>query len=195
MSDVRRREFGLRTSDFGASVAPGATWPFQRVSPTAATIKEFHGRLDRYLKLHREAEAKVGPIPKSSNPAAITKHEQALGEAIRSARPVAREGDLFTSPVAALLRRLIARNLAGRRDLDRHAFIVSQPEAALHVNDSYPSTIPLGTVPAGLLKALPTLPDGLDYRFVNTALILRDRDANLVVDILPGAVPSRFGTR
>jgi hypothetical protein len=44
-------------------------------------------------------------------------------------------------------------------------------------------------VPPLILVNLPRLPDGLEYRFMGRDLILRDRDANIIVDFLPGAVP------
>jgi hypothetical protein len=59
----------------------------------------------------------------------------------------------------------------------------------LKVNQSYPTKIPLVTVPAGLLKQLPTLPEALEYRLVDRRLLLRDRDANLVIDVLVGTTP------
>jgi hypothetical protein len=57
------------------------------------------------------------------------------------------------------------------------------------VNDEYPKSIPLATVPPKLLAALPPLPHGLEYRFVGRRLILHDTLTNLVVDILENAIP------
>ena len=45
------------------------------------------------------------------------------------------------------------------------------------------------TVPAASLLVLPPLPDTLDYRFVGRDLVLRDAEANLIVDYIVGAVP------
>jgi hypothetical protein len=36
--------------------------------------------------------------------------------------------------------------------------------------------------------ALPTLPQGLEFRFVGRNLILLDTEANLIVDFIPNAV-------
>jgi hypothetical protein len=57
------------------------------------------------------------------------------------------------------------------------------------VNTLYPEKAALATVPPLILVNLPRLPDGLEYRFMGRDLILRDRDANVVVDFVPGAVP------
>jgi hypothetical protein len=56
------------------------------------------------------------------------------------------------------------------------------------VNGAYPKNQPHGTVPANILKILPTLPEGLEYRFIDTTLIVRDTRANLIVDYMPNAM-------
>jgi hypothetical protein len=61
----------------------------------------------------------------------------------------------------------------------------------LKVNQPYPTTIPLVSAPAKLLAELPMLPEALEYRLVDRYFLLRDRDANLIVDVLPGVLPSR----
>jgi hypothetical protein len=61
------------------------------------------------------------------------------------------------------------------------------------VNAPYPPNVPYTTLPPALLLRLPTLPDGLEYRFVGRALILRDVDAALIVDFLPNALPEVAG--
>jgi hypothetical protein len=43
-------------------------------------------------------------------------------------------------------------------------------------------------MPANILKLLPPLPEGLEYRFVDTALVIRDTRANLIVDYMPDAM-------
>jgi hypothetical protein len=148
--------------------------------------------VNRYLKLHKQLEAKIGPLPKTADPAAITRRQRALGEAIREARADDRQGEIFTPRAAALMRQLIADDLARRTPVDRRAFVASQPGVALHVNDFYPTTVPLATVPPAMLYSLPRLPQGLQYRFVGSSLILFDVDPNLVVDIVPDAVPARY---
>jgi hypothetical protein len=55
---------------------------------------------------------------------------------------------------------------------------------------TYPSSLPLGTVPARLLRELPDLPPELEYRIVARHLILRDAKANIIVDFIRNAVPT-----
>jgi hypothetical protein len=59
----------------------------------------------------------------------------------------------------------------------------------LDVNQAYPSSVPLQSTPASLLLNLPHLPKGLDYRIVGRRLVLRDVNANLIIDIIPDALP------
>ena len=66
----------------------------------------------------------------------------------------------------------------------------SEPVAVpLRVNESYPESVPLQTTPPSLLRNLPKLPPELEYRVVGRALVLRDTGANLIVDLLPNALP------
>ena len=53
------------------------------------------------------------------------------------------------------------------------------------VNDRYPDTIPLATMPPDILAALPKLPADLEYRFVGNRLIILDNKAHLIVDFVP----------
>ena len=47
----------------------------------------------------------------------------------------------------------------------------------------------LTTVPASVLLVLPSVPEALDYRFVGRDLILRDVEANLILDYILDATP------
>ncbi len=181
---------GIFSSPLAAARTSPAVASFQQPGRDSATLAELKRGADAYRKLRKEQEAKIGPLPKTADPALITNRQHALGEAIRNARAGARQGDIFTPSVAAMLKRIIAKDLQRRQPVDRQAFLVSQPEITVRVNEFYPTTVPLATVPPRLLAELPQLPDGLEYRFVNGSLILRDVDPNLVVDVLPDVVPA-----
>jgi hypothetical protein len=51
----------------------------------------------------------------------------------------------------------------------------------------WPEEVPFDYVPPSLLRALPTLPQELQYRIIGRSLVLWDHHANLIVDFLPGA--------
>jgi hypothetical protein len=59
----------------------------------------------------------------------------------------------------------------------------------LHVNEAYPAKIPLQSTPPSILLNLPRLPPELEYRIVGHTLTLRDAVANIVVDLMPDAIP------
>ena len=54
----------------------------------------------------------------------------------------------------------------------------------LVVNASFPEGASRSTMPGNVLRILPPLPNGLEYRIIDTHLVLIDRDANLVVDYM-----------
>jgi len=59
----------------------------------------------------------------------------------------------------------------------------------LQINQSYPEDVPLQSTPPTLLLNLPQLPDGLEYRLLDRELVLRDTQANIIVDYVPNALP------
>jgi len=63
------------------------------------------------------------------------------------------------------------------------------PNFEPQVNQIYPTTYPLATFPPALLPLLPPLPEEVEYRIVRDNLILRDIEANLILDFMPRAVP------
>ena len=154
-------------------------------------VDDFGTRITKYLEL-RKAEAGSPPKPTNS-PAKLTESEQQMAEEVKAARPRAKQGDIFTPEIADYLRNQIAAALHGkdgpriRTSLQRAEPIKHVP---LHVNESYPRGLPLQSMPPSLLLNLPTLPKELEYRIVGQDLVLHDVAANLVVDIVPDAVPS-----
>lgn len=162
------------------------------VNPSAATVAEFNDRVNQYLALHRKLANETGEIDDTKRPAEITGREQALGKLIQSDRAMARQGDIFTPAVQALFRSVIKQEFSRRSAAMRQDRREDQDELADFtpaVNQIYPPTKPLVTFPAGLLRTLPKLPAELEYRLVQRNLILRDIEANLIVDFIPAATP------
>ena len=58
----------------------------------------------------------------------------------------------------------------------------------LKVNAMYPPDTPLPSTPPQVLMNLPNLPEQLEYRIVGKNLIIRDVEANIVVDFVPNAI-------
>jgi hypothetical protein len=190
---IRHRWVGLAAWVVLVAVACGDTPAIQRppADPNESALSEFSGGVAEYVALQRRAARPLGDADDTKKPAEITARETALANAIRSARPQAKPGDLFRPQAAAVLKKVIAENYRRSpavRDTRKDAE-AELPDFTPVVNEVYPPTHPLGTFPPTLLMVLPPLPDELEYRIVTHHLILRDVDANLIVDVLPNAVP------
>jgi hypothetical protein len=176
-----------------ALAAAGCREPVEQppADPTEAALSDFSRRVEEYVALHKRAAQPLGGADDTKKPAEITGREKALAEAIRAARSQAKPGDLFTPEVGAVLKKVIAQNYKRSADVrdTRKDAEAELPDFTPVVNEVYPPTHPLGTFPPTLFPFLPPLPDELEYRVVTHHLILRDVEANLIVDVLPNAVP------
>lgn len=165
----------------------------ERVDPTAAVFAEFGKRVDAYVRLRDSLAEGMGPLDETKSQAEIAARATTLGTLIQRARDSAKQGDLFTPEFATVAVTLIKAEY--RQEIDS---VVEQRDDAQEelpnfvpaVNMLYPTTYPLATFPATLLKLLPALPtDKVEYRIVTHYLILRDVEANLIIDVIPNAVP------
>jgi hypothetical protein len=178
-----------------AQVAPPAR---KSVNQNSLIIQDFDRRLDDYAKLRKRAQAGLSD-PKSENSAAnIKQYQQSLAQNIRSKRSQAKAGDIFTPSISQLFKELIATPIRGNsggkiRASLRHAEPVH--ELPLSINQEYPQTSAMQSTPPTLLSNLPKLPPDLEYRIVGRGLILLDTKANLIVDLLPDALPISQGER
>src|SRR4051812_31806325 len=163
------------------------------VPSNAKPLAEFKAHVDAYLALRKTAVSKVGPLDQTKSPEQIAKREAALGQLIRAARPNAKPGDLLTPQVGAIMRTIIHNEFLHRSPLalkNREDTQDELPDFTPVVNQIYPPAHPLATFPPGVLRQLPPLPKPLEYRFVQRTLIIRDSEANLIVDVLPDAAPA-----
>ncbi len=162
------------------------------VNPVAQEMVDFHKRVDAYLKVRDEATKKLPDQKETGDPAKISAREKALGEAIAKTRVGAKPGDVFGEEMSAYLKKALAEDWKSRSPSDRKALFEELPKGVkLTVNQSYPTTLPLVSVPAKLLARLPMLPEALEYRLIDRYFLLRDRDANLIVDVLSDVYPTR----
>jgi len=163
----------------------------ERVNPTAEAIAAFQKRVQTYLVLRKDITKKLPEVKETGDPAKISAREKALGQAIAAWRTGAQPGDIF-GDLSSFLREVVAEDWKSRSAADQKAALSELPKSLkLAVNEPYPTTLPLATVPANLLARLPKLPEELEYRLVDRQLILRDRDANLVIDVLSGTAPAK----
>jgi hypothetical protein len=171
-----------------------ATPPVQ--SPIAtrqhAAFSDFTRRVQAYIDMRSKVARTVPPLEVSADPAEIWHASNALAFAIRAVRVEARQGDLFSPDIAVAFRLAVSAGCQGRY-AERLQIITDEMESPLPaavVHGRWPMGAPLPTMPPDLLAALPPLPAGLEYRFMNRDLVLLDVDANLIIDFVPGAIPS-----
>jgi hypothetical protein len=77
-----------------------------------ASLLQFHSSIQRYVQLHRQIEIQLPPFRTRSDAHEIFESSNAMAAALQTARAAAREGDIFTRELAALLRVRVADALA-----------------------------------------------------------------------------------
>jgi hypothetical protein len=162
------------------------------VNPFAKSMVDFKLRVDDYMKLRDQITKKIPEVKETGDPAKIYAREKALGEAIGKARAGAKPGDILGEEMAAHFKRILAEDWKSRAPADRKALFNELPKGVqININRPYPPTLPLVSVPPKLLAMLPMLPETLEYRLIDRYFLLRDRDANIVIDMLSGVLPQR----
>jgi hypothetical protein len=168
-----------------ASLAwPAAGFAQPRVTQQATALADFNARVSAYVDLTKTATQRLPPLKRTDDPTEIASREVGLGEAIRSGRAGAQPGDILTDETARVFRRIVKADFRRRPRHGRNVMRDEIPHFHPKINQTYPSEWPLATFPATLLAALPALPDGLEYRLLSEALILRDVKANIIVDFI-----------
>ncbi|HUR33068.1 MAG TPA: hypothetical protein VM032_04685 [Vicinamibacterales bacterium] len=154
-------------------------------------LKAFTERVNQYTELKKKlAEGMPKMKPGDAGTGKTDAHEDTLAARIQGARKAARRGDIF-GDAGPYFTRIIERDSQTRGIRDAYNAMQEVPvQSPPAVNAIYPEKAALATVPPMILVNLPRLPDGIEYRFMGRDLILRDREANLIVDFLPGAVPA-----
>ena len=171
----------------------------QRRKDTEEALKDFSDRIKEYLKIHKKAAEALPRLTGDEDPAAVAAYRLALARAIRARRGSARRGDVCDAKVVPTIVMRVRSELEGAEARPaRKVLREGNPKfdeegyvpVTVRVNADYPVKAPVSTVPASVLLVLPPLPEALDYRFVGRDLILRDVEANLIVDYILGAVPA-----
>jgi hypothetical protein len=164
---------------------------YQRgANPDALIQQDFQKRIDAYIALRTNAVKGLGPLKPTVTPAEIKAGQDALAERIVAARSDAQPGDIFTPEIRQRFRELLAPHLKGEDRRDARAIVKDDapPTVPFKVNAAYPEGKPLPTVPATLLANLPPLPKQVEYRIIDKHLILRDTEANVIVDYMLNAI-------
>jgi hypothetical protein len=164
------------------------------VNPDAGLIAAFEEKVKAYDKLRKDLAKDSPPLKETNNPAEIANAEKSLAAKIRVARATAKRGDLFTPATEAMFKRLIRPPMVTGPDAKENKAIVKEDapkpgEVPFKINGEYPKEVPQSTVPPDVLKALPPLPENLQYRIVGKHLILLCVPGNLIIDYMLNAIP------
>jgi hypothetical protein len=160
-------------------------------APVAPPVAAFETRLEDYLKLRDKAAAGLPKVSKESTPDEVVRRQRALAARIKAARPAAKPGDLFSADLQALVKKTVSEVLSGPDAKTVKASILDENPGKAHlaVNEPYPTSVPLSTMPPQVLSSLPQLPKGMEFRFLGPRLILLDTEADLIVDFTEGMFP------
>jgi hypothetical protein len=155
-----------------------------------AAIRRFEQKTSDYAVLHRRLESGLPPRHVSRNLQPVLDMTDRLARLIRAERKQARQGDIFSADVAAPFRRRIAASITPQEiaDIlsDHDGVPIRTPPPK--VNRGWPEGVEYIYVPARMIAALPPLPPELQYRLIGRSLVLWDHRADLVIDVLPGAI-------
>jgi hypothetical protein len=157
---------------------------------------DFAARVQRYMSARQDSMPAVLGAPDRASPEAVRARRAALGERIKTARKDAKPGEiLFPDLVAAVtaIFRSDSFAITGRqaaamaRETERPPDNVPVPR----VNQAFPKDYGLVSPPATILVQLPELPEALEYRLIGPHLVIRDTDANLIVDVAANVLTAR----
>jgi hypothetical protein len=175
-----------QTTGAGGTATVQGTETRSQVRLDAEVVSDFKRRVDRYMQMHDKVQKQGTRQKPRDDIGENLVSQQAMAMRIRLARHDARPGDIFTPPIATALRRAMDPELRGPAALSARESIREDAPATfvLVVNGSFPEGGPRSTMPANVLQILPPLPSGLEYRIIDTHLVLMDIDANIVVDYM-----------
>jgi hypothetical protein len=157
-------------------------------------IQRVEKAIEAYMVLRDEATQALPPLEISPDAENFLIATDAMAAAIRLARPSAAEGDVVNPEAAILLRHRIRGTLA-ERGCGVADILAEQRDSALYPTPPRPIVHDQfdwgwgSFMPACVLRVLPPLPEDLQFRFVQRDLVLVDVGADLVIDVLPDALP------
>ena len=189
MSTFPRRGLLVIGTVVVCAFALGSQTPPAAGAADAKLAADFEGRVKQYLQMRNKVAGH--PLKPTDVPQEILGHQRDLADKVRVARAGAKQGEIFAPEIAGYFRRQIAASFAGPHGKQIRASLQhAEPvKMELQINQSYPEDVPLQSTPPTLLLNLPQLPDGLEYRLLDRELVLRDTQANIIVDYVPNALP------
>ncbi len=181
--------------------------PPQVVRMDSEVLDEFYGEIEEYVRLRHKAVDLVPPLPLDATAQQVAIRQQALTDAIVKYRRRAKPGEIFKPEVEAAFRHVFKEAFATpegpamiqeiRQGNPRLEGVPKPTDptqevvkaVSVGVNVIYPADAPFSSVPSSLLLKIPILPPEVRYRFVGRALIVRDTEANVILDFIRDIVP------
>ena len=158
-------------------------------------VAGFQAGVSRYTAIRHNAVAEVPKLKPRATPEEISAYANALADGIRKRRAGARQGAVFTPAAVRGFRRVAQEQVSNASGAEDAIKIGNPPldpvgsDVVVAVNAAYPASAPVSLMPPALLTRFPRLPQVLEYRFVGRTLVLRDHEANLIVDYAPEVAP------
>jgi hypothetical protein len=162
----------------------------QPANASATALAEFTRQVNAYMVLHRKEEAGLPDVKKGATPTEVMVFEKAMAGRITAARAMAKQGDVFTPDVSPVFKKIFAEYYQRRSGREIRLLFDEVPNFKPAVNLTYPVDAPKANFPPRLALAMPQLPEELEYRMVGSNLVLRDSEANLIVDYISNIVPA-----
>jgi len=181
--------------------------PPQVVRMDSEVLDEFYEEIQEYVRLRHKVVDLVPPLPVEATAQQVAIRQKALTDAIVKYRRKAKPGEIFKPEVEAAFRHVFKEAFATPegpammqeiRQGNPKVEGVPKPTdptqevkttVNLGVNVVYPAGAPFSSVPSSLLLKIPVLPPEVRYRFVGRALIVRDTEANVILDFIRDIVP------
>jgi hypothetical protein len=164
----------------------------------AKALQIFNDQVQSYVKVHRQVEEKFNlpHIKPTHSIAKIQQRQHGMAQHIRELRASAHDGDIFTPEVKAYFNRALASAYQANSEgiLASLACVSDVVEQKLAANDVYPETWNYNSMPPTILLHIPQLPAEVEYRVVNRDLIIRDVEADVIVDVLRDVITLPTGS-
>jgi hypothetical protein len=169
------------------------TQPSPAYEPFKTALQAY---VDQTQPFRKQAAQEAERVPGKAGATAgaeqsVRTRQNALADALRSRlRPNAKQGDLFTATVAAEIQKeLQAMFNSPQRDLLMDELAEQNNTPPKSATPVINQKLDAPRVPPRLMDVLPPLPKQLEYDFAGRAIVLRDIDADVVVDFVPNALP------
>lgn len=181
--------------------------PPQTTEMDAETLRKFQHEIEEYVELRKDALKDIKPLDPKSTPAEADRYQTELTNAIIAYRKGSKRGEIFKPEVEQAVRRTLNREFSSSQGpgllkdirqgnprvegnpLPQDPSKEVKKNVTVAVNVRYPETAPYSSVPPSLLLKLPLLPPQVRYRFIGRTLILRDTEADVILDFIPDVVP------